>query len=417
MSVDRFEVVIAGAGMTGATLALALAQAGVEVAVVDALAAEVQAAPEFDGRASAVAYGNLRQWRALGVAAALEPWAQPIRSILVSDGAAPGAASRARGPAFLAFDSAEIADRNGGEPLAWMIENRRIRAALNGALSEAGVALFAPVGVDRVEVGPGEATVRLADGRSLAAPVVVGAEGRTSKVREAAGVRGFGWRYPQDGVVATVALERPHEGVAHQLFMGSSALAILPLTDDRASLVWAEPRAVAAALVGGSPEAFEAHLSRRFGDALGRPRLAGPRFSYPLSLSVAERVVAARCALIGDAAHLIHPIAGQGLNLGLKDAAALAEVLVDARRLGEDLGSVAVLERYARWRRLDVAAMAAATDVFNRLFTPGGALARGLRAATMTAMNRAAPLRRLFMLEAGGDLGELPRLLRGEPLI
>jgi 2-octaprenyl-6-methoxyphenol hydroxylase len=416
MDSDAFEVVIAGAGMTGATLALALARAGLGVAVVDALAVEAQTAPSFDGRASAIAYANFRQWRALGLAPALEPHAQPIRSILVSDGAAPGAATAKRAPAFLAFDSAEIAERNGAEPLGWMIENRHIRAALNAALAEAGVALFAPVQVAEVEAGAGAGRVRLADGRVLSAPLIVGAEGRASKVREAMGVRPLGWRYPQDGVVATVALERPHEGVAHELFMGASALAILPLTGDRASLVWTEPRAAAAALVAGSAEAFEAHLARRFGDYLGAPRLEGPRFSYPLSLSVSPRLAAQRAALIGDAAHVIHPIAGQGLNLGLKDAAALAEVLVEARRLGEDLGAGAVLDRYGRWRRLDIAAMAAATDVFTRLFTPGDAVARTIRAATMAAMGRAPPLRRLFMLEAGGDLGELPRLLRGEAL-
>jgi 2-octaprenyl-6-methoxyphenol hydroxylase len=417
MSEAEFDLVVAGAGMTGATLALAVAQAGLRVAVVDALPPDASLAPTFDGRASAIAYANFRQWRAVGLAEALEPHAQPLRAIVVSDGSAPGAATRRRGPAFLRFDGAEIADRNDGEPLAWMIENRRIRAAVGAALAAApGVEVFAPVAVRGVEADARRARVRLADGRTLAAPLAVGAEGRASAVREAAGVRTMGWRYGQKGVVATVALERPHEGVAHELFMGAGALAVLPLTEDRASLVWNEPEAMADALVAGSPEAFEAHLARRFGDFLGRPRLQGPRFAYPLGLMVAERIVGARVALVGDAAHVVHPIAGQGLNLGLKDVAALAEVVVDARRLGEDWGADAVLDRYARWRRFDQAGMAVATDAFIRLFAPANPLAATIRAAGLALMNRAAPVRRLFMLEAGGGLGELPRLLRGEPL-
>ena len=413
---ETFEVVIAGGGMAGATLALALAQAGFKVAVVDAQALETTLAPSFDGRASAIAYANFRQWRALGLEAALRPHAEPLRAIVVSDGVAPGAATRRASPQFLAFDGAEIADRNDGDPLAWMIENRHIRAALGQGLAAAGVATFAPVRVTGVETDARGARVALADGRVLSATLVVGAEGRSSAVRDASGIRTTGWRYRHHGVVATVTLARPHDGVARELFMGDGALAILPLTEGRASLVWSEPEARAAALVQSSPEAFEAHLTRRFGSFLGVPRLAGPRFSYPLSLSMAERIVAGRTALIGDAAHAIHPIAGQGLNSGLKDVAALAEVLTDARRLGEDFGSAGVLDRYARWRRFDNAGMAMATDLVIRLFAPSNPLARAVRAGGMAAMNRAGPLRRLFMQEAGGGLGELPRLLRGEPL-
>jgi 2-octaprenyl-6-methoxyphenol hydroxylase len=297
-----------------------------------------------------------------------------------------------------------------------MIENRHIRAALGSAMVEAGIPIFAPVRVAGVETDARGARIALADGRTLLASLVVGAEGRASPVRQAAGIRTYGWNYPQHAVVATVALERPHDGVAHELFMGSGALAILPLTEDRASLVWIEPKALAAALVDGSPEAFEAHLARRFGAFLGTPRLAGPRFNYPLGLMMAERMVAPRTALLGDAAHVINPIAGQGLNLGLKDAATLAQVIVDGRRLGEDFGGELVLDRYARWRRFDNASMAIATDVVLRLFAPSNPLARTLRAGVMGAMSRAGPLRKLFTQEAGGGLGELPRLLRGEPL-
>ena len=418
MSQDlTFDVVIAGGGMTGATLALALTRSGFRVAVVDAMAFEAATAPAFDGRASAIAYANMRQWGALGVGPAMLAQAEPLKAIVVSDGAAPGAAARRKAPAFLAFDSNDVVGRDEGDPLAWMVENRHIRAVLSQAVLEAGIAVFAPVRVLGVETDARGASVRLADGRTLSAPLVVGAEGRNSPVREAAGIRRFGWSYPHDAVVATVALQRPHEGVAHEIFMGAGALAILPLAHDRASLVWNEPRAAAAALAQASPEAFEAHLARRFGDALGAPRLIGPRFTYPLMLMMAEAVIAPRTALVGDAAHVIHPIAGQGLNAGLKDVAALAEVLADARRLGEDFGSAGVLDRYARWRRFDNAAMAVATDLVIRLFAPANPLARALRSAGMAALNQARPLRQLFMREAGGDLGDLPRLLRGEPLV
>ncbi len=413
---QQFDVIVAGAGMTGATLALALARAGLKVAAVDAMPLESRVDPVFDGRASAVSYSAFRQWRTLGLGEVLEPVAQPMNAILVTDGPSPGAGAGAPVPVFLRFDAAEIADRNDGEPLGWMVENRHIKAALSAALVEAGVAVFAPVRVEAVETDPRGARFRLADGRMLAAPLAVGAEGRRSTVREAAGIGTFGWDYKQGGVVATVALERPHEGVAHEYFMPNGPLAILPLTENRASLVWTEKLDLARALATGSEEAFEAHLARRFGAFLGAPKLVGARGMFPLSLQIADRMIGERVALIGDAAHGIHPVAGQGLNLGLKDAAALAEVIVDARRLGEDWGSVAVLERYARWRRFDSITLAAAADVFVRVFSTDNPLVRTVRGAGLALVNRIAPARRFFAREAGGAVGEAPRLLRGEAL-
>jgi 2-octaprenyl-6-methoxyphenol hydroxylase len=410
------DVIIAGAGIAGATLALALNQAGLKPVLIDPVVFDAQVAPTFDGRASAIAYAAFRQWRALGVGEALEPHAQRIEQILVTDGQTPGAAAGGPGPFFLRFDSAEIADSSDGEPLGYLLENRHIRAALAKAVMDAGIDVLAPAKVARATFGPREAVVTLADGRELHAPVAVGAEGRGSVIRTEAGIGAVGWDYPQTGVVATVRLERPHEGVAHEYFLPGGPFAILPLTDNRASLVWTESRSRGAALKAARPEVFHAHLQRRFGDFLGEATVEGPVFTYPLSLQLAERFVAPRAALLGDAAHGVHPIAGQGLNLGLKGAAALAEVLVEAMRLGEDIGSEVVLERYAAWRRFDTVTLSAGMDAFVRLFSNDNPLLRLARGAGMAAVNRIGPARRFFMTEAGGAVGDLPRLLRGEAL-
>ncbi|MFZ5668154.1 MAG: UbiH/UbiF/VisC/COQ6 family ubiquinone biosynthesis hydroxylase [Pseudomonadota bacterium] len=416
MSSFDADVIIAGAGMAGATLALALRSAGVEPILVDPAPFDAQLAPEFDGRASAIAFSCFRQWRRLGLAPLLEPHAQRMDEILVTDGRSPGAATPGQTPFFLHFDAAEIADRVEGEPLGYMLENRRIRAALAEAVTAAGIPVLAPERVTGVEVGPDRARVALAGGRTLTAPLAVGAEGRGSAVRRAAGVETVGWDYPQTGVVCTVRLERPHGGVAHEYFLPGGPFAILPLTDNRASLVWTERRDRAEALKTARPEVFHAHLTRRFGEFLGGVEVVGPVFAYPLSLALAESFCAPRLALLGDAAHGVHPIAGQGLNLGLKGAAALAEVLVEALRLGEDIGSEAVLERYAAWRRFDTMTLAAGMDAFVWLFSNDHPLVRLARGAGMAAVNRIGPARRFFMHEAGGAVGDLPRLLRGEAL-
>jgi len=413
---DEADVIIAGAGIAGATLALALAKAGLRPVLIDPVVFDAQVAPTFDGRASAIAFAAYRQWRALDVAPALDPHAQRIEQILVTDGRAPGAAAGAPPPFFLRFDAAEIADRSEGEPLGYLLENRHIRAGLAEAVRRAGIEVLAPARVAGLESGPRGASVRLADGRTLAAPLVVGAEGRGSVVREQAGVGVIGWDYRQTGVVATVKLERPHHGVAYEFFLPSGPFAILPLTADRASLVWTESVRRGAALKAARPEIFHAHLQRRFGEAVGEARVEGPVFTYPLGLQLAERLTASRVALLGDAAHAVHPIAGQGLNLGLKGSAALAETLVEASRLGEDIGSDAVLERYARWRRFDVATLSAGMDLFVRLFSNDHPLLRAARGAGMAAVNRMGPARRFFMQEAGGAAGDLPKLLKGEAL-
>ena len=411
------DVIIAGAGMAGATLGLALASAGLTAILVDPAPFDAQLAPTFDGRSSAIAYASFRQWKALGAGADLEPHAQRIEQILVTDGTSPGAAASRPGSAFLRFDSAEIGDFSGGEPLGYMLENRRIRAALGAAVERSDkLTVLAPMKVVSLQVTPAAARVTLSDGRVLRAPLVVGAEGRNSVIREQVGIGVVGWPYGQSGVVATVALERDHEGVAHEYFLPGGPFAILPLTGQRASLVWTEKTAQAEALRTARPEIVHAHMQRRFGEFLGAPKMQGPMFVYPLSLSLAEQMSAPRVALLGDAAHGVHPIAGQGLNLGLKDAAALSQVLVEALRLGEDIGAELVLERYGAWRRFDNTMLAAATDAFTWLFSNDIAPLRLARGLGIAAVNRIAPARRFFMREAGGAVGDLPRLLRGEAL-
>ena len=410
------DVIIVGAGMAGATLALGLASGGLTPVLIEPQPFETQCAPGFDGRASAISYAAFRQWRAVGAAQFLEPHAQRIEQILVTDGRAPGASARAPGGAFLRFDAAEIADRSGGEPLGYMLENRHIRAGLAQAVTDAGIEVLAPARVAAVSVEPGRARVALADGRTLTAPLVIGADGRGSLVRREAGIGTMGWGYGHTAMVATVRLERDHVGVAYEHFLPSGPFAILPLTDRRASLVWTESARRAAALKSARDAVFEAHLRRRFGPFLGAVVLDGPRFIYPLSLQLADKVISARIALVGDSGHAIHPIAGQGLNMGLKDAAALAQVLTEAARLGEDLGALGVLERYARWRSVDNLGVAVATDLFTRLFSNDNPLIRAARGAGIAVVNRIGPARRLLMSEAGGAVGDLPRLLRGQAL-
>lgn len=410
------DVIIAGAGIAGATLALALKQAGLEPVLIDPVVFDAQVAPTFDGRASAIAFAAYRQWRALGLEPALAPHVQRIEQILVTDGRTPGAAAGGPTPFHLRFDAAEIADRVDGEPLGYMLENRHIRAALAAAVQAAGIEVLAPQRVAGAELTARAAIVELADGRKLSAPLVVGAEGRGSAIRKAAGIGAVGWDYRQVGVVATVKLARGHSGVAYEYFLPSGPFAILPLTGDRASLVWTESEARAAALKAARPEVLHAHLQRRIGDQLGEAVVQGPVFTYPLALQIAERFTAPRVALLGDAAHGVHPIAGQGLNLGLKGAAALAEVVVEALRNGEDIGADAVLERYAAWRRFDTMTLSAGMDAFVHLFSNDNPLVRLARGVGMAAVNRIGPARRFFMQQAGGAVGDLPRLLKGEAL-
>jgi 2-octaprenyl-6-methoxyphenol hydroxylase len=402
----RTDVAIAGGGMVGLTLALALAQGGMRVAVADPMTPAQLLDERFDGRVSALAFANVRMMRTLGLWDAISPDAQPINDILVSDGELGGKTS----PFSLHFDHREI-----GEVLGYIVENRHIRRALIQAAEASPAILFLPgVAAEAVTAGDGSATLSLSDGRAIESPLAVAAEGRESQLREAQGIRSVAWDYPQIGIVTTVEHERPHNGVAYEHFLPSGPFAILPMTGNRASLVWTEETKEARRLIGLDEDGFTAELRLRFGGHLGDVRPTGPRWSYPLKLHLARTYARHRFALVGDAAHAIHPIAGQGLNLGLKDVAALAETVLDAARLGLDFGRADVLERYERWRRFDSVALAVATDGINRLMSNAIPPLRFVRDLGMGAVDMIPPLRQFFMRHAGGDIGTLPRLLKGE---
>ena len=405
------DVLIGGGGLVGQTLALALAQAGLSVAVVDASKPAETLAPNFDGRAFAIAFASYRMWRALGVAEALDPVVQPIEHIMVTD----GRLGQGRGASLLHlhFDRAEMGDTD--EPLGLMVENRYLRLALDERVrATPEIKMIQPMAITALARDAAGVTATLADGRALRASLLVGADGRRSFVRPWEGVRTIGWDYPATAIVATIQHELPHNGVAHEFFLPNGPFAILPLKGERANIVWAEPRAAAETLLNMPEADFLAELHRRFGDFLGALRLEGPRFGYPLSLQLAERMIGARVALAGDAAHGIHPLAGQGLNLGLKDVAALAECVSDAVNLGLDPGDVAALERYQRWRRFDNVTMALGMEFFDKVFSNDITPLRLARRVGLGAVNAIGPARRFFMKYAGGAAGDLPKLLRGE---
>jgi 2-octaprenyl-6-methoxyphenol hydroxylase len=414
------DVAIVGGGMVGMTLAAALGSAGLSVAIVDAEAPAAMTAAAFDGRSSAVAFGSKQVLAGIGAWAGMAAEAQPILDIRVSDGTATGGVSRL----FLHYDHRDLAAGHAGKdapPFGFIVENRVVRRALLQRLAELpAVTHAAPARVDSVERRDDAAVLRLDDGRSVSARLAVAADGRNSPVRAAAGIKATEWAYAQTGIVCTVAHERPHGGVAHEHFLPAGPFAMLPMVDDdgihRSSIVWTERRELAPAMMALDGAAFAAEIERRFGPSLGRLRPIGGRFAYPLTLVHAERYVDHRLALLGDAAHAIHPIAGQGLNLGLRDVAALAEAIVDAQRLGLDIGDGLALERYQRWRRFDNLVLMAVTDGMNRLFSNDVAPVRLVRDLGLAAVNRVPPLKRLFMRHAMGMVGDLPRLARGERL-
>ena len=398
------DVVIVGGGLVGLTLGVALAGAGIETVVVDGAAPETMRDAAFDGRVSSIALGSKRVLDGIGLWPALAGDAEPILEIRVSDGDA---------PLFLHYDHKAV----GAGPLGFIVENRAIRAALaTRAAALPALRHLAPASVEALEPAAGATLARLADGRCVRARLAVAADGANSRLRAAAGIETVRWSYEQTGIVCTVAHERPHRGIAHERFLPAGPFAILPMTGNRSSLVWTERADRAPALLEAPAPLFGRELEARFGDFLGGLEPTGPRWSYPLALTHAKRYVAPRLALAGDAAHAIHPLAGQGFNLGIRDAAVLAELVVDRARLGLDIGADDVLTHYQRRRRFDSVALIGVTDGLNRLFSNDNQRLRLLRDAGLAAVNEMPPLKRFFMRHAMGLAGDLPRLVRGDPL-
>jgi 2-octaprenyl-6-methoxyphenol hydroxylase len=401
------DVLIAGGGLNGTTLALALASGGLSVALVDPAPPGTREGA-FDGRSYALALTSQRLLKVLGVWDGIAANAQPILEIKVTD----GRVGEGPSPFVLEFDHAEIEEG----PMGYMMEDRFLRRALLDALAASPLVTQIEGIVAGHSTEEGSVSAQLANGRSLRSRMIVGSDGKTSPTAARAGIRRQGWRYGQTALVCAIAHELPHNGVAHQFFMPPGPLAILPLPGNRSSIVWSETEANAARIQAMDDASYLAVLRPRFGDFLGEIGLAGKRWTYPLALSMTQSFVGPRLALLGDAAHAMHPIAGQGLNAGLKDVAALAEVLADARRRGEDIGRPEVLDRYQRWRRFDTATLLLATDVFNRLFSNDNGVLRLARDIGMGAVNAMPGLRRRFIREAAGLTGDLPRLLKGRPV-
>ena len=405
------DILIVGGGLNGPLLALALALAGtgLRVSVLDALEVAPRASAGFDGRSYALALASVRMLQALGLWEALAGEAQPILRVEAAD-ARPG---EAPSPLALALDHAEIEEG----PLGHMVEDRHLRRLLLQAMAEAeGVTHLPGAEVVAQAVDPHGVTLELADGQVLTGRLLVGCDGRDSGVARRAGIRRVAWGYGQVALVCAVAHARPHEGVARQLFLPAGPVALLPLTGDRSSVVWTERTAAAEAIGRLDDAGYLAALQARIGGVLGALQLEGGRWQYPLGLSLAQDFVADRVVLVGDAAHGIHPIAGQGLNLGFRDVAALAEVLTEAARRGEDIAAAPVLARYGQWRRFDAVSMALATDGFNRLFSNDIGVVRMARDLGMAAAGAVPAVRRFFMREAAGLRGTLPRLMQGRAI-
>lgn len=401
---DRADLLILGGGLVGGTLALAAAAHGLTAIVVDPADPDAVLAPGFDGRASAVASASGRMLAAIGLGERLEGLGCPIGGIRVSDGLKPGA---------LDF----VPDPSEGA-LGTMYENRELRRAIQGALAEAaGVDLRMRTRAVTVDRGLGRVVATLSNGSEVAAELLIAAEGRNSPTREAAGIKVARWQYDHAAIIAAFHHERPHGATAYEIFYPSGPFALLPLLDDdqghRSAIVWTVKRDDMAAMLKLSDRAFLAEAEKRMGGFLGGLSAASSRSAYPLGFHHTATLTADRLALVGDAGHGIHPIAGQGLNLGFRDVAALVEVLVEGRRLGLDLGDAQLLQRYERWRGLDTLMVAGSTDGLARLFGIPGRLPSAVRRFGISAVNRIAPLKDRFMAEARGEAGELPALLRG----
>jgi 2-octaprenyl-6-methoxyphenol hydroxylase len=403
---DRADAIIFGGGLVGLALASALDSSGLSAVLVDPADPDLRTDAAFDGRTSAVSSSSARMLRTIGVADQLAEPGCPIRTIAVADGLRPGG---------LRFEPDD------DEPLGWMHENRHLRAALR-ARAEAGknIWLLWKSAVASVNRGDHQVVVALADGRKLCAPLLIAADGRNSPAREEAGIRVARWRYDYQAIVSVLRHELPHDHVAYEIFYPTGPFALLPMTDDghghRSAIVWSVPNEDAAGWLALDDDDFAAEAQAAMGGFLGKVALLAPRSSFPLGFHHAAQITAGRLALVGDAAHAIHPIAGQGLNLGFRDVAALAEVLVEGARLGLDLGDQQLLDRYQRWRALDALSVAFATDSLTRVYGVPGKAASAIRRFGMGLIERVGPIKNRLMNEARGTSGELPLLLRGLPI-
>lgn len=403
------DILIVGGGLNGPALALALAQTGHSVSVVDSLTPDKLADEGFDGRGYALALASQRLLQQTGVWQHVGDNAQPMLEIKVTD----GHAGQGPSPFFIHFDHAELEEG----PMGYMVEDRFLRRAFLQAMEDApGITLVSGRTVTAQSPDQTGVTVTLDNGGELRGQVLVGSDGRRSGTALRAGIKRTGWDYGQTALVCAIDHEQPHHGIAHQFFMPPGPLAILPLPGNRSSIVWSERTETAKAIHALDDADYIQALRPRFGDFLGEISLAGKRFTYPLNLTIANSFISDRMALVGDAAHGMHPIAGQGLNAGLRDVGALAEVITEATRRGEDIGSPLVMERYQQWRRFDTASLVAATDVFNRLFSNDNPLLRLGRDIGMGVAGGIPGLRRSFVREAAGLTGDLPRLLKGQAI-
>jgi 2-octaprenyl-6-methoxyphenol hydroxylase len=401
---QQHDLIVIGGGLTGLALADAVASTGCRVLVVEqAPLADLVAAP-YDGRATAIALGGQRFLASIGVWDGIAAEAGPIRDIIVREGFS---------PIQVHYDHSEI----GTEPLGFIVENRVIRRALlERAKALPSLAIRAPMQVAELDLGAIKARVTLKDGTAATAPLVALCEGRLSTTREKVGIGARRWAYGQTGIVCTIRHERPHAGLAVERFFPDGPFARLPMTGNRSSIVWALEENAARTVMALDDTGFLGEIAERFGDDLGALALEGPRWAYPLVLVLAERYTATRLALVGDAARGIHPIAGQGWNLALRDVAAVAEIVVDRLRLGLDPGDEPALERYAAWRRFDGLALVAVTDGINRLFANDIFPVRLARETGLALVDRVPPVKRFFMRHAMGLIGDLPRTMRGEAL-
>jgi 2-octaprenyl-6-methoxyphenol hydroxylase len=405
----KTDVLIVGSGMVGSCLAIALSSVGFKVILVDQVDPLVQTGNEFDGRASAIAATPQKMLEEIGIWRHLKNNFMPIKDIRVADSGS---------SLFLHYSHEDVLC----EALGFMVENRHFRQACMAKISiDNNTTFIAPCKIQHLSRAAGGVHAVLTNGSHVEAGLVVGADGRGSKIRQIAGIKFTTWAYPQTAIVLTVDHAISHNNVAHEHFLPAGPFAILPLrgeqgTTNRSSIVWTEKSELAKIILKLPPVDFTNEFKRRFGEYLGDSTFIGPRGAYPLSLQFVETRISERLALIGDAAYGIHPIAGQGLNLGLRDVAALAEVLTDAKRLGLDIGSDTLLEKYQKWRRFDSAVMLATTDSLNRLFSNDIRPIKVARDLGLAAINKLDPVKKIFMQHAMGSTGDLPRLLKGQPL-